>query len=121
MSIAEDDKLSKNIIKLFSDPEYKFWVSQVTFIEFTIKLKLGKLNKLNLTNKEFFESIEKSGFNILELKKEHYLAYQNLEFIGKHRDPFDRFIIATAIYEEMAILSKDQEFHNYADIVKIIW
>ncbi|MFC6191035.1 PIN domain-containing protein [Dyadobacter subterraneus] len=42
-------------------------------------------------------------------------------FPEDHRDTFDRLIIATAIAESAAIISADQKFNNYSDLVKIIW
>jgi PIN domain nuclease of toxin-antitoxin system len=38
-----------------------------------------------------------------------------------HRDPFDRLLIATAIEEGAAIITADEKFNLYADLIKKIW
>jgi len=39
---------------------------------------------------------------------------------GIHNDPCDRIIIATAILENMIIITKDEHFSKYPDI-RVVW
>lgn len=45
----------------------------------------------------------------------HALIYET------HKDPFDRFIIGTAKSENLAIITADDKFRLYKDIIEIIW
>ncbi|MDQ1352801.1 MAG: hypothetical protein QG657_3107 [Acidobacteriota bacterium] len=81
-----------------------------------IKISLGKL-KINYPFKEVFLQIQENGFEILPVIFEHTDLVSQLEF--HHRDPFDRLLIAQAIWEKMIIISKDEKFCNYP--VKVTW
>ncbi len=37
-----------------------------------------------------------------------------------HRDPFDRFIISTAITENMSIMTDDEKFKAYTHLVNLV-
>jgi PIN domain nuclease of toxin-antitoxin system len=96
-------------------------VSQVSFFEIAIKLKIGKLPDFDPTFGQFIESVYKSGFKLLPFRDEHLTAYSLFDFPGEHRDPFDRYLVVAADYEQMPIISKDDKFALYADKVEIIW
>jgi PIN domain nuclease of toxin-antitoxin system len=36
-----------------------------------------------------------------------------------HRDPFDRLLIATALEEDMTLLTNDKDIHKYS--LKVAW
>lgn len=46
--------------------------------------------------------------------------YEQLPLIGDHRDPFDRFIITTAIVENMNIMTDDGKFKAYSHLVNLV-
>jgi PIN domain nuclease of toxin-antitoxin system len=54
---------------------------------------------------------------IFPIKTEHLLIYENLPLL--HRDPFDRLLVATAIAEEMTLITDDKEIVKYG--VPQIW
>ena len=62
--------------------------------------------------------ITMNGFEILPLDFEHIIQLSSLE--NHHKDPFDRIIIAQAIYEGFEIISKDKNFMYYKQI-KVVW
>ena len=43
-----------------------------------------------------------------------------MSLVKDHRDPFDRLLIATAISENMSIVTRDEKFKNYIDLVNLI-
>ena len=53
----------------------------------------------------------------LEITHEHTYTVCNLPW--HHKDPFDRLLIATAITENINLMSADKEFRNYD--VNLIW
>ena len=80
-------------------------------------MNLGKL-KLDFKLEELKEEIIKNNFEILPLDFEHLITLSTLEEI--HKDPFDRIIIAQAISEKQAIVSKDSNFSLYSGI-QVLW
>lgn len=66
------------------------------------------------------EQLLADGFDLLSLKNDHIYAYQSIPFLEEHRDPFDRFLLATALSEQMPIISADEKFLLYQPLVSII-
>ena len=81
-----------------------------SYWEIAIKHSLGRL-ELNSELKQIFQIIEKTGFELLPITTNQILTNAELEYY--HNDPFDRIIIAQAIYENLAIVSKDEQFEKY--------
>ena len=67
---------------------------------------------------ELAELCNNNGIIILPPKLSHLAKLRQLPLI--HRDPFDRIIIATAIEEELTLLTSDSEIVKYQD-VKTLW
>jgi len=114
--INGDDALSETARKSIEDVTSTKFVSIASFWEISIKLSLGKLI-LEMPFNELKEQVTKNGFDILPITFEHTSKVTALNFI--HKDPFDRMIIAQAITEKLAIIGKDNNFHQYN--VKMIW
>ncbi|MGI8952416.1 MAG: PIN domain-containing protein [Chitinophagaceae bacterium] len=57
---------------------------------------------------------------MLPVTEKHIYYYQQLPSIENHRDPFDRFIISTAISENMSIMTSDEKFNAYQHLVKLL-
>jgi len=53
----------------------------------------------------------------LPVRFEHTFLLESLPL--HHRDPFDRLLIAQALFENLTILSSDQTFAQYS--VNIMW
>ena len=101
---AELDK-EGNILKL----------SAISLSEIAIKVSLGKLDlPLDIVR----ESIVDLDLRLLPYTAEH--AFQFFSLPLRHRDPFDRQIIAQAMSEDIPILSPDREFKLYRGL-KVIW
>ena len=48
------------------------------------------------------------------------LSYQSIPFFEDHRDPFDRFLLATALSEQIPIISIDEKFSRYRPLITVI-
>ena len=114
--INGDERLSTKAKKEILKSSNKKFISMASIWEMAIKTSLGKL-RINYPFKEVFNQIEENGFVTLSIIFDHTLLVSQLEF--HHRDPFDRLLIAQAIFENMKIISKDESFHKYQ--VKMIW
>jgi len=54
------------------------------------------------------------------VQNSHILYYQSLDVKENHKDPFDRYIVSTAISENLKILSSDKRFDLY-EAVERVW
>ena len=107
--MLEPQRLSAGIRKAVeTGPAY---LSVVSYWEVTIKNMRGNLDAVNL--QEWWPvTLESLGLRPMLFRPEHVAAIQRLE--PHHADPFDRAIIATAIAEELVLLTTDKGLDAYA-------
>ena len=118
-SIISPNKLSDNIKELLQNNEVL--VSHVSLFEIVIKQKIGKLPELSLSIDELSAQAKSDNFGFLEISIEHISAYNSVPFFPDlHKDPFDRLIIATALSENIPIISADEKFKLYDSIITLI-
>jgi PIN domain nuclease of toxin-antitoxin system len=86
------------------------YISSISLWEIAIKVNLGKL-LLNSTLNEFLGKIRSSKFEILQIEDEYLKLLSTLPNI--HKDPFDRLIIASAIAENLTIITTDENIQKY--------
>jgi len=76
-----------------------------------IKLQIGKLT-LRLQLPDLIESQRQTNdLQILAIKLDHIYSLANLP--SHHRDPFDRLLVAQAMFEKMPLLSIDSALDCY--------
>jgi PIN domain nuclease of toxin-antitoxin system len=92
-------------------------ISMASYWEIAIKKNLGKLDLAGLSLKDFMDCMVQNQFSTFNINQQHILELENLPLY--HRDPFDRIIIAQAIRNDLAIVSSDIVFDQYA--VTRIW
>ena len=105
------------IIRRIIDTNENIYLSQATLWEIAIKQTTGKIG-LTMTSFELSEKCSEQKITILPLKCEYFERIKKLPLI--HRDPFDRMIIATAIEEDLTLLTNDENIKKY-DGVKTLW
>ncbi|MDP5122185.1 MAG: type II toxin-antitoxin system VapC family toxin [Spirosomaceae bacterium] len=110
IKIANKDLLRNNTI----------YVSVISFLEIAIKQKVGKLNELTQTTAELKKQAITDGFQILDLTIEQVSYYDSLPLFSEHRDPFDRILLATSLYEKFKIMSSDANFKLYEEQIELI-
>lgn len=115
-----DDNLTPPIYDLLIDTNNSILVSQVSLFEIAIKQTIGKLPELDKSISELTTIITNDGFDILPLQNEHLAEYSTVPLLPNHKDPFDRLIIATAISEGLPIISADEKFSLYQNLVTLI-
>lgn len=119
-TIGREKKLSATVTDILRNPEINFWVSKLSIWEIAIKLKIGKLPDFKTPLPEFIRSVYISGYKMLSVKDEHLETYHVLDFNESHRDPFDRYLLAAARFENFAIITKDEKSRLYANDFKIV-
>lgn len=118
--LEDNPKLNQKHRIILEDTNNQLFVSQYSFIEIAIKLKLGKLPIFNISIQEFISEVENIGIQIIAVENSHLQTYQELPLFDDHRVPFDRLIISTAIYEKYSLLSLDAKFLKYSDLVSLL-
>lgn len=96
------------------------WISQIVFMELAIKIKIGKLPNIKVSLEDVLKQSLADGFLHLPISNRHIFTYEHLPLFEDHRDPFDRFIISTAIAENMKIVTTDNKFVRYKEMVDIL-
>jgi PIN domain nuclease of toxin-antitoxin system len=105
-----DDRLSKTALEIILDPKNKIFASIASVWEVAIKISLGKLN-FSGGVKGFINLIYKNNFELCNILPEYIFKLEKLPF--HHRDPFDRMLVATALSENMSIISVDSNVSLY--------
>ena len=108
--------------KILEDIEADILVNQISLWEIAIKYRLGKFPEFNSSLTEFIETIAKAGFTVLPLKNEHLITYFSFpSFTDDHKDPFDRLLLVTAHVEKAGLITKDEKFNAYKNMMNITW
>ena len=100
--------LSPKARKVMEDDEVERVLSAVSITEIVIKAKIGKLD---LTSSTVVQAITEMRLTLLPYTVKHALRMFDLPLL--HGDPFDRMLIATALVEDLPILSPDRTFSEY--------
>ena len=111
-----DPLLGANAKKSIESIDNKNFISVASLWEIAIKVNIGKLS-LSKPFHTIKKQIEDNNIELLPIDFNHTLQLVSLQLY--HRDPFDRLIIAQAMTEQMAVITKDEHFKKYS--IKIIW
>jgi PIN domain nuclease of toxin-antitoxin system len=111
-----NDSLSKTANKIIRNLSNSMYISIASAWELAIKIGLGKL-EFNGKAAGFIHLAETNDITILPIKTAHLTVLETLKLI--HRDPFDRLLVATAISEQMTIITADENIAQYE--VSQIW
>jgi PIN domain nuclease of toxin-antitoxin system len=109
--IAEDSpRLSKTVREALTDTAAEKYVSVTSAWEVALKLGTGKL-RLDGGLQKFFDIVDGYGFATLPVEREYLRQLPNLT--AHHKDPFDRMLVATAITENMTLITDGQYIQKY--------
>ena len=98
-SLEDNPMLKPSLKSIIENPDNTILVSQFSLMEISIKLKLGKLPDFIVSIEYITNQLLSDGFTILPVLNNHIFSYQSIPFFEDHRDPFDRFLLATALSE----------------------
>jgi PIN domain nuclease of toxin-antitoxin system len=109
------ERLSERARALLANPSNLRELSSVSVVEIAIKVALGKLD-ISLSGVE--RALEDMDVRVIPFTGEH--AFHMFDLPAHHRDPFDRQIIAQALYEKIPVITSDEKFSLYKGL-KVIW
>jgi PIN domain nuclease of toxin-antitoxin system len=117
----EDNPKLKPVLKaLIVNSENTVLVSQFSLMEIAIKLKLGKLPDFIIEIDHLTNQLLSDGFDILPISNTHIAEYQSLPLFEEHRDPFNRFLLATTFSMKIPIISADEKFTLYRPFITVV-
>jgi PIN domain nuclease of toxin-antitoxin system len=114
-------KIPFHILEKIKNPINEIFFSLINLLEIAIKLKTGKRISGKATVIEIYHQAFKDDFTFIPISNQHIYSYQRIPLLEEHRDPFDRLLVATAYEEDLIILSNDEKFLLYPEIVKCLW
>ena len=115
-SIFDSNRLSKTAQNIIVSRKYRKFISIGSMWEIAIKNRIGKL-PLPRGIADIFAEAKMNGFGLIGIDSQCVELYNTLPLI--HRDPFDGIIIATALLEQMTIVTTDENVQKYD--VSWIW
>ncbi len=115
-----DPQLSAAASAAIIDPANEKYVSPASYWEVAIKISIGKYAIAEPFEDFWRKAIDLNGFQILAVLPRHAAKVATLPFLpNRHRDPFDRLIVAQALVEGMNLVSADSLLETYG--VTRIW
>lgn len=106
-----DPSLSRKGLKAISVNGTEVLVSAASAWEIATKFRIGKLPDAEPFVHTFSESLRRVGFYELPITVDH--AQRAGALPGKHKDPFDRLLIAQAQAENLVLVSNEKLFDQW--------
>jgi len=111
------EALSPRARDAISDEANSIAVSAASAMEVATKFRLGKLPGAALLAQDFEAIVAAQGFTELAISVHHARLAGEMNIA--HKDPFDRFLIAQAQAESMALVSNKALFDSFA--IQRLW
>lgn len=109
--LVGDDQLSAAARSAIGDYDNPVYVSSASAWEVATKHRLGKLSEIGRLANDFASVVAQQGFLALDITLDHGQRAGALP--GKHRDPFDRMLIAQSQAQNLVLVSNELAFDYY--------
>ena len=115
--LFQDQRISDRAVEVIEGAEWTTLLSVVGLWEIAIKHQLGKL-VLGMSYEVFLQRfVRDASIEVVGIELEHLRQYESLPL--RHRDPFDRMLIAQAKTLGVPLLTADPAFAAYG--TQTIW
>jgi PIN domain nuclease of toxin-antitoxin system len=115
--IMDEAALSSRARQLIQDGASVLYLSAASAWEISIKASLGKLKLSDEPVKVITEQMAANGIHPLPIQVSHALHVYSLP--PHHRDPFDRMLVAQSQFEDLPIVTPDEQIARYG--VQTVW
>lgn len=115
--LTDNSRLTAKARRAIIDPDGNVFVSPISAYEIAQKVRLGRLPQFDSLAADLQTVVATQGFTPLELTLEQ-AQWAGL-YAHAHRDPFDRFLIAQAVLEELTLVSNEELFDAFG--VSRLW
>ena len=115
MLLSETDSISNETDLIIDDYNNQLFTSSISIMELVQLCNISKIkSKKFKTSHDLITVVENEYFiKISPFTKEHSITLAKLKIASAHNDPFDHAIIATAIKENLKLVSSDKKFYDY--------
>lgn len=114
-SVSEPERLSPAAVLLIDDQQHDLAFSVVSLWEIAIKNSLRRPNFL-VNIRRLRRNLLDGGFREMPVLSEHAIVLDTLPL--RHKDPFDRMLVAQATAEGMTLLTADVILAGYGHPVQ---
>jgi PIN domain nuclease of toxin-antitoxin system len=115
--LEDSPHLSNAAKQLLEDAVTDAYISVASLWEIAIKIGLHKLQIGEPFDQLFPAQLQRNNIELLGVTVKHLTRLTTLPL--RHRDPFDRMLIAQALEEQLVIVGADVAFDVYA--VERVW
>ena len=114
---SEPSKLSRLASEVLSDQGNEFYLSDASVLELSLKYNDGSLEMPGTPRRWVKEQVKIWNIKSIGMTREY--CYRLAELPYHHDDAIDRILAATALAEDMYLLSNQEELGKYP--VSILW
>ena len=115
--VSEPQKLSLTAKDALRDESNEFFLSDASVLELSLKYNDGSLKMPQNPRRWIKEQIKIWNFKSTRITRESCFRLSEMPYY--HEDAFDRMLVATALDQEMSLLSNNEEIQKYP--ISIIW
>lgn len=112
---GQPEKLPEEARGLLLDPANQLVFSAASLWEIAIKNSLGRAD-FSIDPRRLWRLLLANGYRELPVSSEHALAVNDLP--PRHKDPFDRILVAQARVEGLLLLTADTAVADYGEGVR---
>ncbi len=117
--LLEPERLSDNVSEQLTDPHNQLCLSPISVWETLVLARKRRLRLLPDPGSWVAKALRVSNTVMLPLT--HEIAFKSEDLPGfDSADPSDRFLVATALVEDMVLATADRSMHAYAEL-KSVW
>jgi len=119
-AITDDPRLPQVAREQILDDRNEIYVSAASVWEIAIKhgLARGRPNDMPLSGEAARGFFQSSGYRMLAISADHAAAVSALPLV--HADPFDRILVAQALFEPLHFMTHDKILAAYGDGIWIV-
>ena len=118
--LAGSTRLPASALALMDEQATELLASTISIWEVAVKwsLRKGLPDDMPLSGGAFAAALGEAGIEVLPVQPAHAAALDDLPLL--HRDPFDRFLLATARCERLSLLTHDAALGAYGENVLVV-
>lgn len=110
---GEPERIARKARRAIETKDAPIVVSAVSVWEVAVKRRLGKLDAPS----DLLAQLERAGVDLLPITARHADHVGTLPM--RHRDPFDRLLIAQAATDKLTLVTGDSEIGRYE--IDVLW
>ncbi len=113
-AVSKPDKLSEEIKIISKDDSNELFISSISVWEFIVLVEKGKIIISKSIDEWIEEALIQSNIKIIPIDME--IAIKSRKINLSHQDPADRFIAATALVNQLTLITSDSKLAESNEI-----